>query len=157
MSRYKSTEVPLDFFRRLLPTGCWEWGGARDQDGYGQTRTGMDRVKAHRKVWELLHGPIPDGLYALHRCNNPPCCRPDHLYLGTALDNGIDRRSLKRGRRRLALSPAEVEDIRRRFASGTIRQRDLAEEYGIHQATVSKIVLGKSYRFDIAERSNIKR
>jgi hypothetical protein len=155
--RYKKTESPSEFWASASP-GCWEWGGARDKDGYGQTRFGMKRVKAHRKAWELLEGPIPDGLYVLHQCNNPPCIRPDHLYLGTALDNGIDRKGRERPHRsNYTLSRAEVMDIRSRYESGTIRQVDLAHEYGVHQATISKIVLGKSYRFDKIPKANRKR
>jgi hypothetical protein len=67
--------------------GCWEWQGARNGAGYGVvSRDGRDHG-AHRVAWELTHGPIPDGLFALHHCDNPPCVRPEHLYLGTAGDN----------------------------------------------------------------------
>lgn len=155
--RYASTDDPVSFWRQAGPPGCWEWQGAKDRDGYGQTRRRMTRVKAHRRAWEIVNGPVPDGLYVLHRCDNAACVRPDHLYLGTALDNGIDRRARTRTRRAYRLSPAEVEDIRVRYQTGSISQRSLGEEYGVTQATISRIVLGKAYRFDIKPRSNIKR
>lgn len=158
MPRFKQSESPTEFWNNVDPLGCWTWRGAKDKDGYGQTRIGMLRVKAHRKAWELLNGPVPDGLYVLHRCNNTPCVRPDHLYLGTALDNGIDRRGRNRPHRRnLQFSRAEVEDMRARYATGTIRQKDLALEYGTDQTVISRIVQGKSYRFDRAPRANRKR
>jgi hypothetical protein len=94
----------------------------------------------------------------LHRCNNEPCCRPDHLYVGTTLDNGIDRHAKTRPHRaNYNFSPAEIADIRSRYATGTISQKALAAEYGVIQTTISRIVLGKSYRFDVAPRSNSRK
>jgi len=77
--------VEADFWDRLTRTahGCWEWTGARDQNGYGNLRIAGLWYKAHRYAYELTHGPVPDGMKVCHRCNNPPCCRPDHLWLGT--------------------------------------------------------------------------
>jgi len=155
--RYKKSTSPQEFWSAAGPPGCWEWQGAKDRDGYGQTRS-QGRVKAHRRAWEIVAGTIPAGLYVLHRCNNASCVRPDHLYLGTALDNGIDRRARARPHRATyQLSRAEVEDIRTRYATGTIRQKELGDEYGVNQGTISRIVLGKAYRFDIAAGSNAKR
>jgi hypothetical protein len=78
--------------------GCWEWQGARLPHGYGHLSV-PDRghVNAHRIAWELTNGEIPDGLWVLHHCDNPPCVRPDHLFLGTAQDNVDD--SIRKGRR----------------------------------------------------------
>lgn len=156
--RYTKKSSPAEFWSAAGPAGCWEWQGARDKDGYGQTRSPNGRVKAHRRAWEIVAGSIPEGLYVLHRCNNPSCVRPDHLYLGTALDNGIDRRSRSRKRSdRWTLSRADVESIRTRYSTGTIRQRELGEQYGVGQALISRIVLGKSYRFDVPIGSNARR
>lgn len=69
--------------------GCWEWMGTRDPSGYGLTYFGA-ALKAYRVAWELTHGPIPAGLHVCHACDNPPCCRPDHLWLGTHRDNMDD-------------------------------------------------------------------
>jgi hypothetical protein len=73
--------------------GCWEWQGSRNRDGYGQLATRSREQRwhlAHRVVWEDLHGPIQAGMEVCHRCDNPPCCRPDHLFLGTHADNMAD-------------------------------------------------------------------
>lgn len=70
--------------------GCWEWLAHRKQRGYGTLQIGRRSVAAHRVSWELHYGPIPDGLWVLHRCDNPPCVRPDHLFLGDAAANGRD-------------------------------------------------------------------
>ena len=76
-------------------TGCVEFAGSRDRKGYGRigVQLGFCRHEtrlAHRVAWELENGPIPDGLNVLHRCDNPPCCNTEHLFLGTLADNNKD-------------------------------------------------------------------
>lgn len=75
-------------FRR---EGCWPWIGGRDRDGYGRLWAWGEKVMAHRLAWRLSTGPIPEGLCVLHRCDHPPCVRPDHLFLGTQRENLEDR------------------------------------------------------------------
>lgn len=71
---------------------CWVWTASRDRSGYGKFGRGRLRgwTKASRVSWELAHGAIPNGLWVLHRCDNPPCVNPGHLFLGTARDNNRD-------------------------------------------------------------------
>ncbi len=74
---------------------CWLWAAATHERGYGLVGWNGRTWRANRVAWTLVHGPIPAGLYVLHKCNNPPCCNPfspDHLYLGTQLDNMRDRK-----------------------------------------------------------------
>lgn len=77
------------------PAACWPWKGAwRTEKGYGRIlkdRRKGRALRAHRVAWELAHGPIPLGLCVCHACDNPPCCNPAHLFLGTMLDNNRDR------------------------------------------------------------------
>lgn len=81
-------------FARCVPipdTGCWLWAGSCDTPGYGQCRVAGRSLGAHRAAWAFAHGPIPAGLWVLHRCDTPACCNPAHLFLGTSLDNVRDR------------------------------------------------------------------
>jgi len=131
--------------------GCWEWQGARDENGYG--RIAIDgrkrqKVRTHRVAWELEHGPIPEGIGVLHHCDNPPCCRGDHLYLGTHADNARDRDA--RGRRcpprgvtngRAQLAEADVIAIRRLWGlPGGPSQHELARQYGVSRSAICHIL-----------------
>lgn len=86
------------FDKVLVGDGCWEWQGYCDVDGYGRFK-GEEQM-APRMAWRLWYGLIPDGMHVLHKCDHPPCVRPDHLFLGTPLDNAKDRDA--KGRHHLA-------------------------------------------------------
>jgi hypothetical protein len=83
--------LPVRFWSRVDTTGglsaCWPWTRARNGAGYGLISQQHRNVSAHRLSWELAHGPIPAGLFVCHTCDNPPCCNPMHLWLGTSSDN----------------------------------------------------------------------
>ncbi len=94
MDRWQSFWSKVD----LSSGECWIWTGTRGPQGYGRIRVGGRRsTGAHRFAWEIVRGPVPDGLFVCHRCDNPPCVRPDHLFLGTASDNAWD--CARKGRR----------------------------------------------------------
>lgn len=77
---------------------CWEWLAYRDRKGYGRFMVpGSKTSLAHRFSWELHRGPIPTGMCVLHRCDNPPCVNPAHLFLGTLQDNVRDMIQKGRG------------------------------------------------------------
>ena len=67
--------------------GCWEWNGHTTPNGYGKMRYNSIEEYTHRLAWEVAEGPVPEGKYILHHCDNPRCCNPEHLYLGAQLDN----------------------------------------------------------------------
>lgn len=132
-------------------SGCWIWIGARHHFGHGSIRREQRSRRAHRVSWEIYRGEIAVGLCVLHKCDNPPCVNPDHLYLGTHLDNARDResrrrRSMPRGEKhpRAKLTRDDVLDIRRRVAAGEI-QRVIGQDYGLTQARVSEVALRHSW------------
>jgi len=74
----------------VMPSGCREWARHRDVDGYGRTKVNGKDIGAHQLAWKLTNGEIPSGHGVLHKCDNPPCCEPAHLFTGTVLDNNRD-------------------------------------------------------------------
>lgn len=133
------------------PDECWEWTGYRNPQGYGTFGvTYGDNRKAHRVAWELTNGPIPEGMYALHGCDNRTCCNPDHLYLGMHADNMADR--ARRGRTAvgenngLAKLTAEKVFAIREHAAGGVTYKELARRYGVHRTNISLIVRRKTWR-----------
>jgi hypothetical protein len=122
--------------------GCWEWTSARNPQGYGVLRVGEGNKLAHRLTYEQAYGPIPLGMYVLHRCDNPGCVRPDHLFLGTLADNNADMRAKGRARgpslkgsaiHNAKLTEAIVRAIRKSPAKGV----ELARKYGVSQTIIS--------------------
>lgn len=127
------------FFGNLDTSGdCWEWPHAVNNEGYGRPRILGKNVLAHRLSWMLQHGDIPDGLLVLHKCDNRRCVRPDHLFLGTNLDNSRDKASKGRGTHRLTES--DVRAMRRQYRDGGVSTPQLAEEFGVGVTTVAHII-----------------
>ncbi len=129
---------------------CWVFSSLR-KNGYGRLLIDHRFFQAHRVSWELHNGPIPDGLWVLHRCDNPACVRPDHLFLGTHADNMADRHAKERdaacerhGRARL--TAADVREIRRHCDNRTKTQTELAADYGVAQSNISMIALRVTWR-----------
>lgn len=135
--------------------GCIEWIGAKSSAGYGQIRTGGRIEYAHRLVYAFSFGS-PSGFDVCHRCDNPPCCNPDHLFLGSARDNIIDMRT--KGRHGTAKITQEIaESIRRDLSVSS--QGELAAKYGLSQAQISDIKLGRCWgqipRKDLARKRHL--
>jgi hypothetical protein len=127
------------------PNECWEWTKSCHRDGHGQWHPKDGETEStHRAAWRLMKGPIPFGLQVLHKCDNPPCCNPDHLFLGTATDNANDMWSKGRGRpgrkigeehRSCKLTEAQVIEIR----ASTERNADIARRFNVSKNTIGAI------------------
>ena len=131
---------------------CWEWLGSRNESGYGRFRIGTKTVRASRASILLSGGEIPDSMLALHRCDNPACVRPSHLYVGTHRDNTRDM--VKRGRARVPhgessplskLTERDVRFIRKSYAAGMGTCRQIAERFGVCDSHVSAIINRKRW------------
>lgn len=143
-----------DAFYRWLPAsdtdGCWEWMGHRGAKGYGVGSYKGQRFHAHRFTYELVYGSISDGMMVCHRCDNPPCCNPAHLFLGTAQDNVRDRHVKGRDARgeshaRTTLTDDDILSIRAAYASGTATMSALARQYGVWKGTISNIIRRRTW------------
>jgi hypothetical protein len=136
-----------------LKTGCWLWiaSALSGQAGYGGFARDHRRSQlAHHVAWELAYGPIPTGMFVLHRCDVRLCVRPDHLFLGTQQDNVRDRDRKGRAAKgethhHAKLTNADVMDIRARWAEGTT-QVALATHYGLKLDQIAKIVHRRAWK-----------
>lgn len=132
-------------------SGCLEWQGPVDKDGYGwiSTSSHNGHSKAHRYAWWRVNGEIPAGFVIRHRCDNPSCCELTHLILGTHQENMDDRKVRNRGAKgekdgRAKLTNEMVLEIRKLYAEG-ITQVKLAALYPVTQSSISLIVLRKQW------------
>jgi hypothetical protein len=121
------------------PNGCWIWTAGTIIKGYGRVRHAKKLWLAHRASWLVAHGPIPDGKFVLHRCDNPPCCNPDHLFLGDHAINDADKRAKGRqpsmkGTRNpnVRHTPDKILAIR----ADPRPVREIADELGCHPSYV---------------------
>ena len=125
---------------RRSPDECWPWLAARRRDGYGVMRVGDRTARATRLVWEAVTGEAPGQLCLCHRCDNPPCCNPAHLFLGTRGDNLRDMtRKGRHGRGNLKLPD---EAIGRVLAFPREPAKDIAREFCVSASLIFKIRAG---------------
>lgn len=139
------------------PMKCWNFSGCQIK-GYGQFPVkinGKIEKRAHRISWILTNRAlIPDGKQILHRCDNPRCCNPSHLFLGTPHDNNLDMRAKNRGRyvngerhgRCTKLSQSKVEEIRRLHSGQKGQKAKLAKQFGITKTHIARVLDGKVWR-----------
>lgn len=131
--------------------GCWDWNGVKDKDGYGQIPCGYHKqAKAHRVSWTLHNGNIPKGIIVCHKCDNPPCTNPEHLFLGTKKDNDNDCR--KKGRAAVGskqpkakIKERDVIMIKRLIETGVAGYK-LGKAFNISKSQISAIKNGKSWK-----------
>lgn len=151
------------FWRRVAvagPDDCWPWIPDRGKGNYGGFWLNGTNRKAHRVSWEFTHGELPVGVDVLHKCDNPPCCNPAHLFIGTDADNVADKCSKNRqakgdrngsythpekrprGERhgRVNVDHSQAQAIRERWETGEASKSQIARENGISRPQVLKII-----------------
>lgn len=128
------------------PDECWPWTGRRNAQGYGTTKVGNNFWLVTRLIWTWQHGEIPEGMCVLHRCDNPTCVNPAHLWLGTRTDNNRDRDRKGRyhggrGERqwKAKLTETDVKAIRQAGANG-IATGKLAAQFSVSTSTIRYVV-----------------
>jgi hypothetical protein len=128
--------------------GCMIWNLAKNRQGYGVMVHEVSKTMlAHRYSYELFVGEIPDGMCVLHKCDNPLCVRPDHLFLGSHSDNMQDMFSKGRGNtfNNVKLDMNKVKDIRKRLENKESRA-SIAKSYNVCVKTITDIKLNKSWK-----------
>jgi hypothetical protein len=140
-----------------VSTPCWEYNRCRTKLGYGRIFDGERVVSAHRYSWIAHFGPIPDGLVVCHKCDNPPCCNPEHLFIGTRADNSRDmhRKGRSAGGQKhpplgeshhsSKLTRSLVVSAREWFDSGVSR-REISERLGVGRSAVDRIINRKIWK-----------
>ncbi len=142
--------------------GCWNWTAVNVR-GYGRFTFRSFKLIAHRVSYEISYGTIPSGLFVCHKCDNPQCVNPSHLFLGTPKDNTDDRdqkgrnaHGEKHGRYgcglpcetngKHKLTQEQVNEIRQRYSTGKESQRALAKIYGVDHPQIGRIVRRESWK-----------
>ena len=143
------------------PGGCMEWGAGTGM-GYGRFKVAGRLYSAHRLAYELVNGPIAEGEWVLHRCDNRRCCNPEHLFLGDRSANMRD--CAKKGRLvqqvnperfiftnpSRKLEPEQVREIRRTFAAGEATKAQLSRRFGVAHRTIRSILAGTTWKIAAA-------
>jgi len=140
---------------KLTPQ-CWLWMGTKDVHGYGRLSVNKYPTLVSRLSWEIFIGPIPNKMLVCHKCDNPKCLNPSHLFLGTHLDNMRDM--IKKGHAdhshnakgedhfKAKLTIKDVLAIKKRYKIGDISQSLLGKQYGVCKSTVTKILTGVNWK-----------
>ena len=152
-----ATEEAHDVIMReinLSAKGCIEWGLAKDRDGYGVFGRNGKQIRAHRASWEINRGPIPRGMFVLHRCDNPSCINIEHLFLGDHKENMLDRDRKGRTKRGSSHGMATISEqtaIRIKMVKGFLDAIVVAKLVGIKKSQVCNIMNGDSWKNVTAE------
>ncbi len=134
---------------------CWEWMGVKDKNGYGRIRINKKMYSSHRIIYELICGPIPESICVCHSCDNPSCCNPNHLFLGSQSDNIKDM--IIKGRWRKAnnfkelngahkLTQQQVNKIRNLYSTSLYTYKELAIKFKMCKESIGHIIRYETWR-----------
>ncbi len=129
--------------------GCWHWMGSKIKNGYGQIKINNKMILSHRFSWELHNSKVPKDLYVLHKCDNPKCVNPSHLFLGTQQDNMHDminknRKAKGENHGNNKLTWDKVTQIRN--LKGKLTQRKIAEKFNVNYTTIGRIHRNETWK-----------
>ena len=156
MGVYERKSAEERFWEKVdkCETGCWEWRGYTNSEGYGVINKDGKKMLSHRVSYEIHHPltqPIQDiKMCVMHSCDNPKCVNPAHLSLGTHQDNMTDK--VEKGRHPIGeqihqakLTEQQVIEIRNRYTGKRGQHQQIATEYGLDRSTISKIITRKTW------------
>ena len=132
-------------------TECWPWTGSRQLKWHGQWRNSSGAIEStHRAAWRLFVGPITEGMHVLHRCDNPICLNPSHLFLGTGADNARDMWAKNRAKPGVSIGEKHgmsklTADIVREIRDSPLMGTELAKKFGVTPTTISEIRKRKTW------------
>lgn len=130
---------------------CWEWRGVTNGFKYGRFIFYGKNFGSHRIAYMFQKGMLPNGLFVCHKCDNPICCNPDHLFIGTNSENIAD--CVSKGRQvrgekapRAVLSNSDVLEIRKEYKKGKTSYKNLGKKYGVRNAAIYKIINRRTWK-----------
>ena len=148
-TRYKENSLEMRFWPKIHKTNqCWIWLALVDRDGYGKIEKSPPEkgtLRAHRVSWMIHHGLIPENLNVLHKCDNPGCVNPSHLFLGGAKENARDC-MIKRRHPMIKLSVEEIYKVRC-FCDAGLKDREISEKTGVERSQVNRIRNRKIWQY----------
>ena len=150
VNQYKKSSVQDRFFAKVFvpkgPNACWEWTASKCKDGYGLFSVNGKLTNAHRFSYQFFCGEITGKMFTCHKCDNPGCVNPKHLFLGTPKDNMLDKvkknrqaKGSKNGKSKLKEN--DILEIRKMLNSGSTG-REIAKQFGIHPSIITRIKHG---------------
>ncbi len=137
---------------------CWEWQAGIDQDGYGKFWDGKNRISSHRYSWIFHFGNIPENLFVLHSCDNRKCVRPDHLFLGTNIQNMEDKIKKKRhsfgeSNGQSKLKSNQIIEILSNHKNG-ISSKTMSNQFTVHKTSINNIIAGRTWKHINRKQAN---
>lgn len=147
---HRFTKESFDLKYKKVPSGCWEWSATKNQDGYGRVRRLGKLESAHRVSYELYKGPL-QGLHVLHSCDNPSCVNPEHLRLGTHLENQQEKAA--KGRSKANPMPGEAHPSHKLtteqalfIKNSTASVKELMDLFGVSEMLIYGIRKGTKWK-----------